>query len=234
MDIDLVILTYNEVDGLKHYLPLIVQMATDNAIRRVFSVDGGSTDGSLELYRQQGMPYVVQDKKGRGEAFKLAFRHSDAEALIFFSPDGNEDITDIKPLIHLLEKGAEMVIASRMMKGAHNEEDEQFWRWRKWVNQLFTLAANLFWNRSGVYVTDAINGFRGIRRSTWEALRVDASDYAVEYQSTIRALKRRRRIAEWPTYESPRIGGESYAKSWPTGVRFIKLLLHELLMGRRF
>ncbi len=234
MDIDLVILSFNEAAGLNVHLPQMAGVCRQNGIKNCFAVDPGSTDGSLELYRTYGIPFIIQEKRGRGEAFKLAFERSSADALIFFSPDGNEDLGDIPAFCRNLEQGADMVIASRMMKGARNEEDGQLLRCRKWVNQIFTLCANLLWNRGGRYITDTINGFRAVRRPAWTTLQVSAGDFTVEYQSTIHAFKRRLRVVEFPTCEGPRIGGESNARSWPTGVRFVRLLLREILAGRQF
>ncbi len=232
--IDLIILTYNEADGLKHFLPLIPPLCQRLGLNGFLAIDGGSTDGSLEEYRRHHIPYVIQGKKGRGAAFEQAFCESQAEALIFFSPDGNEDLEDLPRFVDALRQGADMVIASRMMRGARNEEDAQFFRWRKWGNQLFTLAVNLLWNRQGPYITDTINGFRAIRRDAWEAMRIEAADYTVEFQSTIHALKLKKKIMEFPTREGQRIGGESYAKSLPTGIKFLRLLGREILAGRQF
>jgi len=39
-------------------------------------------------------------------------------------------------------------------------------------------------------------------------------------------------IGEMPTHEYPRLGGQSTAESWPTGVIFVKTLLREMCMGR--
>jgi len=229
MTIALVVLTYNEADGLSHYLPLLSDGCHKYGVDRIFAVDGGSTDGSLELFQEYNLPYIIQEIKGRGEAFKLAFEKSDEDALIFFSPDGNENIDDVGKFRGLLAQGADLVIASRMMRGAHNEEDDQVLRWRKWANQAFGLAANLFFRRQGPYITDTINGFRAITRQAWQCLDVSASDYCIEYQSTIRAFKRRLQIAEFPTCEGQRLGGESYAKSIPTGIKFLKLLWQEII-----
>lgn len=233
MKIGLVLLSFNEVDGLTHYLPSIAGMAKDTPLN-IFAVDGGSKDGSIQLYQKYKIPFYIQEKKGRGEAFKLAFEKCADDALIFFSPDGNEDLADVPKLCARLSEGADMIIASRMMKGAQNEEDHLILKWRKWVNQAFTLIANILWNRGGRYVTDSINGFRAIRRDAWDKLRVTASDYTVEYQSTIRAFKLRLKIMEFPTIERQRIGGESNAKSLPTGIRFLKLLFQEIRLGKNF
>ncbi len=58
-----------------------------------------------------------------------------------------------------------------MCKGAHNEEDEQTIKLRKWVNLAFTFLANAIWNR-GPYVTDTINGFRAVRADSPAPLRL--------------------------------------------------------------
>ncbi|UPT74098.1 MAG: hypothetical protein M0D55_20140 [Elusimicrobiota bacterium] len=49
---------------------------------------------------------------------------------------------------------------------------------------------------------------------------------------SIRMMKLGLVIGEMPTHEYPRLGGQSTAESWPTGVVFVKTLLRELAMGR--
>lgn len=230
MKVGLVLLTYNEIDGVKALYDKIPFDAVDEA----FAVDGGSTDGTLEFFREKDFPVVRQhSRKGRGEAFRIAFENTSSDALIFFSPDGNENPDDILRFRPFLEEGYDIVSASRMMKGAHNEEDDQAFKWRKWANNTFNLMANLTWNR-GKFITDAINGYRAITKKAWDRLRLDASDYFIEYQSTIRAFKLRLSIMEFPTHEGSRIGGESYARSLQTGLRFLKGYLREVWIGKKF
>src|SRR4051812_5907733 len=101
MRISLVILTLNEVVGLKS---LWSQIPFDS-VDEVFCVDGGSTDGTLEFLRTNGIPIYPQTVRGRGEAFRVAFEKATGEAIIFFSPDGNENPADIPLFRPLLEKG---------------------------------------------------------------------------------------------------------------------------------
>ena len=133
--------------------------------------------------------------------------------------------------LRCLQEGLDLVVASRMMKGAYNEEDVHWFRPRKWVNQLFTLAANLLWNR-GPYVEDTINGFRVVRADSLRRCACDADGFPIEYQMSIRMMKLGFVIGEMPTHEYPRLGGQSTAESWPTGVVFVKTLLREMSMGR--
>lgn len=232
----LVLLTLNEIEGTRAVFDQIPQDAADELL----VVDGGSTDGTVEFLEERKVRVVGQEKKGRGEAFRIAFAESDGDALCFFSPDGNEDPTDIPRLFQAIEDGADMAIARRFGADARNEEDDQLLKWRAWANQGFTLLANLIFNRElypfnpGAYVEDTINGFRAITRQAFEQLRVDAEGFLIEYQMSIRAMKLGLEIAEIPTIEGARIGGESTAHSIPTGLRFVKGITRELWIGRDF
>ena len=99
MSITIIILTLDEIDGVSVIIPQI----SKNWAEEIVFVDGGSTDGTLEYFHKNNVKIVGQSKKGRGEAFRLAFQNSYSDVLIFFSPDGNEnpmDILSIKNEIH--------------------------------------------------------------------------------------------------------------------------------------
>lgn len=223
MKLTLAILTYNEITGLQNLFDKIPFEAVDEA----FCVDGGSTDGTLEFFKQKNFKVYAQTKRGRGEAFRVAFEKAEGDAVLFFSPDGNENPADIPKFKPLLEKGNDIVVATRMVKGAHNEEDEQVLKWRKWANNAFNVMANATWNR-GPFVTDTINGFRAITKTAWAQIQPDAQGYTIEYQGSIRAFKKRLKIAEFPTYESGRLDQREGSPSIQTGLSFLKLYFSEL------
>ncbi|MGE0762274.1 MAG: glycosyltransferase family 2 protein [Bdellovibrionales bacterium] len=225
--VSLVLLTWNEIEGLRHHLPILKDFAR-LGVDEIFAVDGGSTDGSLELYAQHGIRVLQQRSRGRGEAMRFAAENAKSDYIVFFSPDGNENWQDIPKFKSFFDGQTDLVIASRMMKGARNEEDIHLLRWRKWANNAFNLLANLFFRRIGQYVTDSINGFRGVRRTLLQELQLDAVGYTIEYQMTIRSFKMKKVIVEFPTQEGQRIGGETKAPSIPTGLRFLKCLWQEL------
>jgi len=229
MTFGLVLLTLNEIKGLS----ALFNKIPINEFDEVFAVDGGSNDGTIDFFRNKNIKIVSQSSKGRGEAFRLASENSNSDVLIFFSPDGNEnpaDIINIKKQF-VLNENIDMCIASRMMKGAYNEEDDNVIKPRKWANNMFNLLANIFFNRNlfNSYITDSINGFRAIKRSSFNKLNTDATGFTIEYQMTIRAMKNKYLIVEIPTIEGHRIGGISKAKSIPTGLRFLYCLFKEIV-----
>ncbi len=228
MKIVLCLLTNNERPCLEQIFPLIPQPSSRTGFDDLVAIDGGSTDGTLEYYREHGVPVIGQSRRGRGDAFLLAFEQIETDAYIFFSPDGNEDAQDLPKFKPLLESGADLVIASRMMRGAENEEDIHFLKPRKWANNALNFLANSFFRKIGPYVTDSINGYRAITRHAAQELTLDALDYTIEYQMTIRAFKKRAAIVEFPTREGQRAAGVSGVASFPTGIRFLRRLWMEL------
>jgi len=222
----LVILTYNEIEAVKKLFEKIPIKKYDEC----FVIDPGSTDGTIEFFKVKGVEVKIQPKKGRGVAFVMAGQVAKSDLLVFFGPDGNENPEDIEKLFQGLEEGNDIVIASRFMKGAKNEEDESLFPLRKWGNQIFTLLVNIFFNRTGKYISDTINGFRGIRRDKLNDLNLTAEGFAIEFQMTIRALKKGYKIKEIPTIEGERIGGKSKAKSIPTGLKILNVLIKELFI----
>jgi glycosyltransferase involved in cell wall biosynthesis len=230
MKSSLIILTLNEIEGVRTLYDRIPFDAVDEC----FVVDGGSIDGTVEFFRERGIKVVPQEIKGRGEAFRIAVKEAKGGYLIFFSPDGNEDPGDIPKLLELLTKGYDIAIASRFLSGSQNEEDDLRFSWRAWANRAFTYIANIIWNTNRNYITDTINGYRAIKKEAFNKLNINAPGFVIEYQMTIRAMKLGLKVVEIPTIEGQRIGGESTAKSIPTGLIFMKYLLMEIRNGRNF
>jgi len=223
----LIILTRNEINGLKS----LIRKIPFEEIDEFFAIDYNSSDGTVEFFNKHQIEVINQKEPGRGKAFQLGFKRAKGKFLVFFSPDGNENPADIPRLISKLKNGNDLVIASRFMKGSRNEEDHKLIKFRAWANRLFTLFVRILW---GGNVTDAINGYRAIKKTSLSKLKLDATGFAIEYQMTIRALKIGLRITEIPTIEGNRMGGKSTSYAIPTGLKFIYLLIREITIQKGF
>lgn len=227
MGCSLVILTRNEIQGIQAVFPKI----PFGSVNETMVIDGQSTDGTIEFAKKKGLRVIVQEKLGRGEAFRIALKKAKHENVIFFSPDGNENPKDIPKMARFLENGFDLVVASRFMKGARADDHLSAVPYRGWGNKFFTVLANLAF---GGKMTDSINGFRGVNKKKVIDLHLDAQGFAIEYQMSMRAMKKKYKIKEFPTFEGDRIGGQSGAKTLQTGIYFVKIFLRELFSGKRF
>ena len=231
MKTSLIILTLNEIECLSALFDKIPLPSEQSGYDEIVAVDGGSTDGTIEFFKERNIRIIGQSKRGRGEAFHNAFRELDSDLFIFFSPDGNEDMSDLPKFKKIVqEKNADIVIASRMTKGSVNEEDHQLFKWRKWANNAFNVACNLCIQKNDPYITYYINGYRAVTKQAFLKLDLDAQDYTIEYQMTMRAMKRGLNVVEFSTIEGQRVAGDTGAPSISTGLKFIRCFFRELLI----
>lgn len=228
--VSLVFITKNEADGLLKLLP---KMNLD-IFEQVYAVDANSRDGTREIFENHGIKVFNQRISGLGGATLEARSRCKNDAMLFFHPDGNEDPLEFPKFIDHLNLGYELVIASRMIKGSYNEDDNSILKFRKWANLSFALIANVAFGSRNCRVTDVVQGFRAITCDAFDRLNLDQTDCTIDYQMVIRSLKARLKIAEFPTKEGKRISGATNFASIPTGIAEVKMLLREFSIGNSF
>jgi len=229
LKIGLVILNKNEAEAL----PFVLSQIPIGYFDQIIAIDGGSTDGSIDIIEKYGFEILIQESFGRGSGFALGFQfaiENGIDFLCFLSTDGNENPVDLIRMVDIARNTEpDLIIASRMQKGSWNEEDSKLFRPRKWGNQFFAILAFTLFGRGNTFISDPINGFRGLSVSAWKKLRPDAAHFNIEYQISVRAYRERLNIIEFPTHEGKRIGGKSGARALPTTLAMFKVLKNELL-----
>lgn len=220
MKTSLVILTRNDVVGLREVYPKLPL----DTVNEVFIVDGQSTDDTVAFCKEKGIRVIVQEKLGRGDATRVGTEAAKGDYIIFFSSDGNEDPGDIPVMIALLDNGCDMVIASRTMQGSLHKDYGHFLKPTLWTLKIFTWIVNVLFRAK---LTDLWNGYRAFKRDKLIALKTDADKFLIEAQQTIRALKKKYRIGEFPTRELIRIHGKSQLPKFETGLGHIVLITKE-------
>ncbi len=223
----LVLVVRNEEKGLETILDRI----DFSKFNEVLAIDGHSTDSSRSILLKAGVRTYLQRYPGLGAAMLEAREYVKSDALIFFHPDGNECPEDLPKAVELLQMGNEFVVASRMIKGSWNEENNRIFKWRKWTNQTFAILANLFFAKKGNRTTDVTNGFRGVSCLTFDKMKLTSKDLTMDFQMVIHALKLMIPITEFPTKEGLRIDGKTNFPSFYTGIAELRLLFHEIKKG---
>lgn len=234
MKITLIIPTLNEIDGMKVIMPLIRRQWYDQLI----ILDGGSKDGTIEYARSSGYFVYVQKKKGFRNAYNEILPLIEGDVVITFSPDGNS-IPELMPeLINKMKEGYDMVIASRYLGGARSLDDDAVTAFGNW---LFTNMINLLHR---AHYTDAMVIFRAYKtkiiydlqlnndKGYLTAERLFRTNISWEPLLSVRAAKKRLKVAEIRGDEPQRIGGERKLQVIKWGAAYLFQVFRELFCWR--
>lgn len=224
----LCLVTWNEIVGCQHDVPLIDRSKFDY----VFCVDGGSTDGTVEYLTEQKIPVIRQTSKGINQAYKDGAKFCGCDNIIYFLPKGTVPVTDTYKFRAYFDQGYDVVVASRMMKGAVNEEDSQILKPRKWfVLGLGLLSKILFKRDRGNTIWDTLHGFKGVNVEAFKAMDISDKSPSIDIEIICRSYKLKLKRIEFPTQESARLAGETHFKAFSAGSKMLQYIFWEI--GRK-
>ena len=230
MKVTLLVMTLNEIVGMKVIMPRIKRAW----FGQIIVVDGGSSDGTIEWAREQGYQVYVQKQAGFRHAYVEVWPLIEGDVVITFSPDGNSVPELIPDLIAKIKEGFDMVIASRYLFPAKSEDDDLL---TAFGNHLFTRTVNFL--HRGSY-TDVMVIFRAYKKQLAYDLDLD-KEAAYKFPEalfrckiswepllSIRAAKRKLKVAEIPGDEPARIGGKAKLKVFKWGAAYLFQVIREV------
>jgi dolichol-phosphate mannosyltransferase len=205
--------TYNERENLEPMLRALAEVL-DLTRDRVLVIDDASPDGTGEVADRlaEALPWVSvlhrERKEGLGPAYVAGFRRAlaeDAELVLEMDCDFSHDPADVPRLIEAASE-ADLVLGSRYAPGGGTEGWGPL---RYLVSRGGCLYAQIL---LGVRVRDLTGGFKCFRRSTLEAIDLDALSargYAFQIETTYRVLRAGLRVREIPIRFVDRRVGQS-------------------------
>jgi dolichol-phosphate mannosyltransferase len=212
----IVLPTYNERDNLRHAVARIREVADGHRLHlHTLVVDDNSPDGTGaladELAREVPDVSVLhrECKEGLACAYFAGFREALAmgAARIFeMDADLSHDASYLPHFLRCIERGADVVIGSRYVRGGGVEN----WSLsRKLISRGGCLYAQAI---LGLPYHDLTGGYKCFRREVLEAIDLDAVDargYGFQIEMTYRAHKLGFRVVELPIVFVDRKVGES-------------------------
>jgi len=219
MKVSIVILTLNEICGMRIIMPLIKKEWYDEII----IVDGGSTDGTVEYAKEQGYNIFTQKEKGAGAAFSEAMEKVTGDIVITFSPDGNSLPEKIPELIEKMKEGYDLVTVSRYLRGAKSYDDDIL---TAFGNRMFTWLVNLLF---GTGYSDLLVMYRCFKRELVESLGAYTQTPSWGTLLLLRATKHGLKIGEIPGDEPRRMGGQRKMKPFFNGTCELFMIFKEFL-----
>ncbi len=212
--VSLIIPTFNEERGLNE----LIQESKDYC-DEIIVVDGDSTDRTVEVASSAGAKVVSDLGRGKGEAIRLGLEEAQYPIVVFMDADWSHDPKDIPKIVAPIARDEkDMVVASRIQGGSaefYGSLDRTF---RRWGSSLITLGINL---RFGTKLTDSQNGFRGIKKNLGQKLNLQENMTTIEQEMLIKALAKKLRVGEVPSFESERRYGTSRINIYTAFPRYV-------------
>lgn len=216
----MIIPTKDEVVGIKNILPRVRKEWADEWL----IIDGNSKDGTVEEAKKLGFKVIQQKGKGLADAYRDGVSIANSENVLFFSPDGNCEPENIVKLVQKMEGGKyDIVQISRKGHGGSSNDDTAI---TSFGNRMFTFLVNVFF---GGHFTDALYGFKIIKKKKFEELNLDGQSLTLEQQICIKASKLGLKICEIGGREPKRIGGKAKMKPLFTGYMLSKQIIKEFI-----
>ncbi len=221
--VSVVIPTLNEARNLLHVLPRIPEWVLE-----VLIIDGSSTDGTVEIAREHGshVRVVLTPAAGKGAALRVGFQEARGDVIVALDADGSTDPAEIAGFVGLLSSGADVVLGTRFAVGGGTTDMELY---RRLGNLVLTLLVRLAF---GTGFSDLCYGYFAFWRDELQNLDGPFTGFEVETMIHIRAVRAGLRIAEVPSFESPRIWGSSNLRTFSDGWRVLKAIFAEWRRNR--
>ena len=219
MSVALLVLTLDEIDGMKKIMPKIDKKLADEIV----IVDGGSTDGTVDEAKKMGFKVIPQKIQGHAGAIIAGVEATNSDTIVIFGPDGNHYPEEIPQLIEKINEGYDQVVISRFGKGSVNLDATII---ENFGNRMFAFLTNVLF---GGHFTDSLNESRAITRQAFIDLKFDAQGMNSTEQMSIRGIKKRQKIVEIVGNEGKRLGGKKKMKAMQVGANLSAHIIKEFI-----
>jgi glycosyltransferase involved in cell wall biosynthesis len=208
----------NEAPNIAHVLATL-----PHDVHEVLLVDGGSTDGTIETARA-AMPdirVIKQTGIGKGDALATGLAECTGDIVILLDADGSADGAEIPRFVDALMEGADFAKGSRFLDGGGSSD--LTWL-RRAGNRAFCRIVNGLY---GTRYSDLCYGYNGGWVTALRRLALDCPGFEVETVMNIRSARSQLAVAEVPSFEFPRLHGESNLHPFRDGWRVLKAIVRE-------
>ncbi len=216
--ISVVIPTHNEAQNLIYVLPHIPPIVSE-----VILVDGHSSDDTIAV-AQQLLPtiqIIKQVRKGKGDALRLGFAACTGDIIVMLDADGSTDPNEIPRFIEALIKGDDFAKGSRFLKGGGSHDITPL---RSLGNYGLGVLVNIFFN---AHYSDLCYGYNAFWRYCLDCIEIDCDGFEIETLINIRICKAKLKVVEVPSFERPRMFGQSNLRTFRDGWRVLKTIVKE-------
>jgi len=194
-DLTVVIPTLNEAEAIGRVLDEV--MAVGVPRENILVVDGGSTDGTVEIARSKGVRVIWQEGRGKTDAIKTASKHISTPYTLLMDGDYTYPAKHIPELYRKIREGYTLVIGRRLFN-PHTQPLVY-----RIGNKLLTTLFNLLF---GTRLHDVLSGMYILRTEVLRELMYETRGFGIESEIAAHVASTIGSIAEVPIEYRRRLG----------------------------
>lgn len=220
--VDVIVPVYNEEEILPQSIEALTAFLRENVDYpyRILITDNASIDDTERIGRDLASRYPEVEycrlpQKGRGGALKQVWLASPAEFVTYMDVDLSTNLRAFPEMMRRLQNGSDVVIGSRLMKGADTTRSLK----REILSRGYNLLVRMFF---GTRFSDAQCGFKGVRRDVVRRLvpHVEDRKWFFDTELLILAEKSGHAIGEVPV---------DWIEDLDTRVRLLRTIYDDLV-----
>jgi glycosyltransferase involved in cell wall biosynthesis len=207
-ELSVVLPVYNEAENIGPVLrDIAARVRTPHEVLVVYDFDEDTTVPAVRSLQEE-LPSVRLHRNtlGRGvlNAMKSGIAAARAPYVIVSMADGSDDLSRVDEMVALARDGADVVAASRYMRGGRQVGGP---RLKRLLSRLAGLSLHWF---GRVPIHDPTNNFKLYRRGFLDSVTIESrGGFELAIELSVKATLAGRRLAEVPTTWRDRTAGES-------------------------
>jgi len=216
--ISVVIPALNEAQNLPHVLCRLPECVSE-----VILVDGGSSDGTVEAFKELLPEAIVvhQTGRGKGNALAVGFMAATGDIVVMLDCDGSADPNEIPKFVEVLTSGADFAKGTRF---GHGGSSADITRFRGLGNAVLVRLVNLLYRTD---YTDLCYGMNAFWRHCLPHMHPDCDGFEVETLINIRIARAGLKVQEVGSHEARRLYGFSKLHTIRDGWRVLRTIIAE-------